>query len=96
MKQKLLLDQTSFLLAFLMILFCSECSKRHLKPVWQVNWSKQEITLSGEDRVEALVAVSADGRITKWLLCSNGLECIGTVVCSRLWFQQLNTYDDTI
>ncbi|XP_031172349.1 WD repeat-containing protein 78-like isoform X4 [Sander lucioperca] len=54
----------------------SECSKRHLKPVWQVNWSKQEITLSGEDRVEALVAVSADGRITKWLLCSNGLECI--------------------
>ncbi|XP_034735125.1 WD repeat-containing protein 78-like [Etheostoma cragini] len=54
----------------------SECSKRHLHPVWQVNWSKQEITLSGDDRVEALVAVSADGRITKWLLCGNGLECI--------------------
>ncbi|KAI4825554.1 hypothetical protein KUCAC02_021234 [Chaenocephalus aceratus] len=54
----------------------SECHKKHLHPVWQVSWTKQEMALSGEDRVEALVAVSADGRVTKWLLSSNGLDCI--------------------
>ncbi|XP_039989507.1 dynein intermediate chain 4, axonemal-like [Xiphias gladius] len=53
-----------------------ECSKKHIHPVWQVNWTKQEMRLSGEEREEALVSVSADGRITKWLLGSNGLDCI--------------------
>ncbi|KAJ4938435.1 hypothetical protein JOQ06_003054 [Pogonophryne albipinna] len=54
----------------------SECHKKHLHTVWQVSWTKQEMALSGEDRVEALVALSADGRVTKWLLTSNGLDCI--------------------
>ncbi|XP_063759582.1 dynein axonemal intermediate chain 4 isoform X2 [Eleginops maclovinus] len=54
----------------------SACDKKHLHPVWQVSWTKQEMALSGEDRVEALVAVSADGRVTKWLLSSSGLDCI--------------------
>lgn len=61
-----------------------------MHPVWQVNWTKQEMRLSGEERVESLVSVSADGRITKWLLHSNGLDCIGTVVSDRLGFQQCN------
>ncbi|XP_059191639.1 dynein axonemal intermediate chain 4-like [Centropristis striata] len=54
----------------------SECSKMLLHPVWQVKWTEQEMILSGEGRVEALVSVSADSRITKWLLCSSGLDCI--------------------
>ncbi|XP_038562176.1 dynein intermediate chain 4, axonemal-like [Micropterus salmoides] len=54
----------------------SSCPKKHVHPVWQVNWISQEMRLSEDDRAEALVSVSADGRITKWLLCSNGLDCI--------------------
>ncbi|CAK6954451.1 dynein axonemal intermediate chain 4-like [Scomber scombrus] len=61
----------------------SECSKKHMHPVWQVNWTKQEMRLSGEDRVESLVSVSADGRITKWLLHSNGLDCIDLMKLKR-------------
>ncbi|XP_044050038.1 dynein axonemal intermediate chain 4-like isoform X2 [Siniperca chuatsi] len=61
----------------------SECSKKHLHPVWQVSWTKQEMRLSGEERVEALVSVSADGRITKWRLCSNGLDCIDLMKLKR-------------
>ncbi|KAM7397079.1 hypothetical protein PAMP_020076 [Pampus punctatissimus] len=62
----------------------SECSKKHLHPVWQVNWTKQEMRLSGEERVEALVSVSADGRITKWFLCNNGLDCIDLMKLNRI------------
>ncbi|XP_070686525.1 dynein axonemal intermediate chain 4-like [Pempheris klunzingeri] len=65
------------------IVSSSECSKRHLHPVWQVIWTKQEVGLSGEDRVESLVSVSADGRITKWLLCGEGLNCIDLMTLRR-------------
>ncbi|XP_070763038.1 dynein axonemal intermediate chain 4-like [Enoplosus armatus] len=61
----------------------SECSKKHLHPVWQVSWTKQGVRLSGGGHVEALVSVSADGRITKWLLCSNGLDCIDLMKLRR-------------
>lgn len=57
--------------------FCRDCSKRHQQPVWQVIWTKQQQQLSGEDREEVLVSVSGDGRITKWLILSNGFNCIG-------------------
>ncbi|KAM7415026.1 hypothetical protein PAMA_019718 [Pampus argenteus] len=62
----------------------SKCSKKHLHPVWQVNWTKQEMRLSGEERVEALVSVSADGRITKWFLYNNGLDCIDLMKLKRI------------
>lgn len=61
------------------ILYNSESKKKHLYPVWQISWAKQEIR-SGEDRAEALVSVSTDGRIAKWTLCSSGLDCNGTLV----------------
>ncbi|XP_037621977.1 dynein intermediate chain 4, axonemal-like [Sebastes umbrosus] len=53
----------------------SECPIKHLLPVWQVSWAKQQLTLS-EVSGEALVSVSEDGRICKWFFCSKGLECI--------------------
>ncbi|XP_071348649.1 dynein axonemal intermediate chain 4-like isoform X2 [Trachinotus anak] len=61
----------------------SACTKKHLHPVWQIKWSRQEMRLSGVERVEALVSVSADGRIKKWLLCSNGLECLDLMELKR-------------
>ncbi|XP_054465880.1 dynein axonemal intermediate chain 4-like [Anoplopoma fimbria] len=61
----------------------SNCFKRHLHPVWQVNWTKQGIKISGKDRVEALISVSADGRICKWFLCSDGLDCIDLMMLKQ-------------
>ncbi|XP_068579502.1 dynein axonemal intermediate chain 4-like [Cebidichthys violaceus] len=52
----------------------SNCFKKHLKPVWQVNWIKPAMTSSGEDR-DAVVSVSEDGRMSKWFRCSDGLDC---------------------
>ncbi|XP_034390434.1 WD repeat-containing protein 78-like [Cyclopterus lumpus] len=54
----------------------SKCFKRHLHPVWQVNWIKEGMASSGQERAEALISVSADGRISKWFLCSDGLDCL--------------------
>ncbi|XP_056244301.1 dynein axonemal intermediate chain 4-like isoform X2 [Seriola aureovittata] len=61
----------------------SECSIKHLHPVWQIKWTRQEMRLSGEERVEALVSVSADGRIKKWLLSANHLDCIDLMELKR-------------
>lgn len=57
---------------------CSECFNKHMGPVWELKWIQQEVTLTGDEKVEALFSVAADGRICKWLLCNNGLDCIGT------------------
>lgn len=48
-------------------------------PVWELKWIQQEVTLTGDEKVEALFSAAADGRICKWLLCNNGLDCIGTL-----------------
>ncbi|CAG5957657.1 dynein axonemal intermediate chain 4-like [Menidia menidia] len=54
----------------------SDCHREHLHPVRQVTWTKKEMKLSGEEREEVLVSVSADGRITKWLFCSGRLDSV--------------------
>ncbi|TNN21721.1 WD repeat-containing protein 78 [Liparis tanakae] len=60
------------------VLSSSECPNRHLAPVWQLRWSQQEASLTGEEEAESLVSVAADGRISKWFSSSSGLDCIGT------------------
>lgn len=65
---------------------CSECPNKHLDPVWQLRWTQQELSLTGEEKVESLFSVSADGRISKWFVCNNGLDCIGTVLRYSPWF----------
>lgn len=65
--------------AFFECVCSSECPKRHQHPVWQVRYTKQQMSLSGDDSVENVISVSADGRVTKWLLGSNGLDCIGMI-----------------
>ncbi|XP_012717905.2 WD repeat-containing protein 78 isoform X2 [Fundulus heteroclitus] len=61
-----------------------DTSKRHQQPVWQVIWTKQQLQLSGEERDEVLVSVSGDGRITKWLMLSDGFNCIDLMVVKRI------------
>ncbi|XP_037644615.1 dynein intermediate chain 4, axonemal isoform X3 [Sebastes umbrosus] len=60
------------------VISSSECPNRHLDPVWQLRWTQQELSLTGGEKAEWLFSVAADGRISKWLVCSNGLDCIGS------------------
>ncbi|PWA24576.1 hypothetical protein CCH79_00011760 [Gambusia affinis] len=60
-----------------------DCAKRHMQPVWQVTWTKQQLQLSGEEREEVLVSVSGDGRITKWLILHNGFNCVDLMILKR-------------
>ncbi|XP_041848556.1 dynein intermediate chain 4, axonemal isoform X2 [Melanotaenia boesemani] len=53
-----------------------ECPKRHVGPVWQLRWNQQKLILTGEEKVEALFSVGADGRISKWFIFNGGLDCI--------------------
>ncbi|XP_070775448.1 dynein axonemal intermediate chain 4 [Enoplosus armatus] len=57
------------------VISSSACPNRHLGPVWQLKWAQQELSLTGEERVEALFSVAADGRISKWFVCNSGLDC---------------------
>lgn len=70
----------------LLLCVCSESPNKHLGPVWQLRWIQQALSLTGEENVEALFSVAADGRISKWFVCNNGLDCIGTVLSNKWWF----------
>ncbi|XP_070701689.1 dynein axonemal intermediate chain 4-like [Pempheris klunzingeri] len=61
-----------------------ECPNKHLGPVWQLRWTQQELSLSGEERVEALLSVAADGRISKWFVCNSGLDCIDLMKLKKI------------
>ncbi|XP_044223552.1 dynein axonemal intermediate chain 4-like [Thunnus albacares] len=60
------------------------CPNKHLGPVWQLRWTQQELSLTGDEKVEALFSVAADGRISKWFVCNNGLECTDLMKLKRI------------
>ncbi|KAL6104729.1 dnai4 [Pungitius sinensis] len=57
------------------VLSSSECPNRHLDPVWQLRWTQQELNLTRDKTREFLFSVAADGRISRWFICSSGLDC---------------------
>uniref|UniRef100_A0A665TVC3 Dynein axonemal intermediate chain 4 n=1 Tax=Echeneis naucrates TaxID=173247 RepID=A0A665TVC3_ECHNA len=61
----------------------SACLNRHLGPVWQLRWTQQGLSLTGEEMAEALFSVSADGRISKWAVINNGLDCTDVMKLKR-------------
>ncbi|XP_047223253.1 dynein axonemal intermediate chain 4 isoform X4 [Girardinichthys multiradiatus] len=61
-----------------------ECAKRHLGPVWQLRWNQQELSFTGEEKVEALFSVGADGRICKWFVINGGLDCTELMKLKRI------------
>ncbi|XP_022059983.1 dynein axonemal intermediate chain 4 isoform X2 [Acanthochromis polyacanthus] len=61
-----------------------ECPKKHLGPVCQLRWTLQELSLSGEDKAEALFSVGADGRICKWFVSSSGLDCTDLMMLKKV------------
>ncbi|KAG5850652.1 WD repeat-containing protein 78 [Anguilla anguilla] len=60
----------------------SDCSHKHKAAVWQVKWINMERAVMGEDKGEALISVSADGRLCKWFM-RKGLECIDMMKLKR-------------
>ncbi|XP_024908248.1 dynein axonemal intermediate chain 4 isoform X3 [Cynoglossus semilaevis] len=58
------------------VISSSECPNKHSGPVWQLRWTQQELSFTGEDKQEVLVSASADGRISRWFVFNNGLDCI--------------------
>lgn len=63
-----------------------EASGKHLGPVWQLRWIEKERG-SGEERMEVLVTVSTDGRITQWSI-RKGLECYDLMKLKRVQGRQ--------
>uniref|UniRef100_A0A8C3ADS3 Dynein axonemal intermediate chain 4 n=1 Tax=Cyclopterus lumpus TaxID=8103 RepID=A0A8C3ADS3_CYCLU len=63
---------------------CSECPNRHLDPVWQLRWTQQELSPTGEEEIESLFSVAADGRISKWFICRSGLDCIDLMKLKKI------------
>ncbi|KAG7524804.1 hypothetical protein JOB18_017068 [Solea senegalensis] len=66
------------------VMSSSECPNRHSGPVWQLRWTQQELTLTAEEKTEALVSVSADGRISRWFIFNNGLDCNDLMKLKRI------------
>ncbi|KAM7099094.1 dynein axonemal intermediate chain 4 isoform 1-T1 [Molossus nigricans] len=56
------------------VLDASESPQKHLGPIWQLQWIEQDRGTTGEDKREILVSISADGRISKWII-RKGLDC---------------------
>uniref|UniRef100_A0A3Q4HSZ4 Dynein axonemal intermediate chain 4 n=1 Tax=Neolamprologus brichardi TaxID=32507 RepID=A0A3Q4HSZ4_NEOBR len=63
--------------------YCSS-PNRHLGPVWQLRWTQQQVSSTGEEKVEALLSVGADGRISKWFFFKDGLDCIDLMKLRRI------------
>ncbi|XP_006862560.1 PREDICTED: WD repeat-containing protein 78 [Chrysochloris asiatica] len=56
------------------VLDSSESLQKHLGPIWQIQWIEQDRGTTGDDKREILVSISADGRISKWVI-RKGLDC---------------------
>lgn len=62
---------------FIFSVFCPrDSSESHTGPVWQLKWLEQDGNTAEDDKRERLISVSADGRLTKWLV-QKELDCTG-------------------
>ncbi|XP_053293169.1 dynein axonemal intermediate chain 4 [Pleuronectes platessa] len=66
------------------VISSSECPKKHLGPVRQLRWTQQKLSLIGEEKVEVLFSVAADGRISIWFVLNSGLDCIDLMKLKRI------------
>ncbi|KAF6112278.1 hypothetical protein HJG60_020308 [Phyllostomus discolor] len=67
------------------VLDSSESPQKHLGPVWQLQWIEQDRGTTGDDKREILVSISADGRISKWVI-RKGLYCHDLMRLKRTTF----------
>ncbi|NXK12490.1 WDR78 protein, partial [Herpetotheres cachinnans] len=64
------------------LLDSSESSNKHTGPVWQLRWVKQDRGATGDGKKERLICISADGRITEWLI-QKRLDCTDLMKIKR-------------
>ncbi|KFV19790.1 WD repeat-containing protein 78, partial [Tauraco erythrolophus] len=64
------------------LLDSSESSKKHTGPVWQLRWVEQDRGATGDGKRERLICISADGRVTEWLI-QKRLDCTDLMKIKR-------------
>ncbi|XP_064310936.1 dynein axonemal intermediate chain 4 isoform X2 [Phalacrocorax carbo] len=64
------------------LLDSSESSNKHTGPVWQLRWVEQDRGATGDGKKERLICISADGRITEWLI-QKRLDCTDLMKIQR-------------
>ncbi|XP_074454526.1 dynein axonemal intermediate chain 4 [Larus michahellis] len=64
------------------LLDSSESSNKHTGPVWQLRWVEQDRSATGDSKTERLICISADGRITEWLIHKR-LDCTDLMKIKR-------------
>ncbi|KFQ94012.1 WD repeat-containing protein 78, partial [Nipponia nippon] len=64
------------------LLDSSESSNKHTGPVWQLRWVEQDRGATGDGKKERLICISADGRITEWLI-QKRLDCTDLMKIKR-------------
>ncbi|KFQ51423.1 WD repeat-containing protein 78, partial [Pelecanus crispus] len=64
------------------LLDSSESSGKHTGPVWQLRWVEQDRGATGDGKKERLICISADGRITEWLI-QKRLDCTDLMKIKR-------------
>ncbi|XP_033838661.1 dynein axonemal intermediate chain 4 [Periophthalmus magnuspinnatus] len=65
------------------VLHSRACPHKHVAPVLQVKWTLQDVGLR-DDKDEALVSAATDGRICKWFVSNNGLDCTDMMKLKRV------------
>nr|XP_046264360.1 dynein axonemal intermediate chain 4 isoform X2 [Scatophagus argus] len=73
-----------------------ECPNKNMGPVWQVRWTQQGLNLTGEEKVEVLFSVAADGRVSKWFVSNNGLDCIDVMKLKKIGGNKTDKKTDTV
>uniref|UniRef100_A0A663M162 Dynein axonemal intermediate chain 4 n=1 Tax=Athene cunicularia TaxID=194338 RepID=A0A663M162_ATHCN len=59
-----------------------ESSNKHTGPIWQLRWVEQDRGATGDGKRETLICISADGRITEWLI-QKRLDCTDLMKIKR-------------
>nr|XP_038038632.1 dynein intermediate chain 4, axonemal isoform X4 [Anas platyrhynchos] len=71
------------------ILNSRDSSESHTGPVWQLKWLEQDGNTAEDDKRERLISVSADGRLTKWLV-QKELDCTDLMKIKRAGSEKKN------
>ncbi|KFR07537.1 WD repeat-containing protein 78, partial [Opisthocomus hoazin] len=64
------------------LLDSSESLNRHTAPVWQLRWVEQDRGATEDGKKERLICISADGRVTEWLI-QKRLDCTDLMKIKR-------------
>ncbi|NXH10487.1 WDR78 protein, partial [Bucco capensis] len=65
------------------LLESSDSSNKHTAAVWQLKWLEQDRGGKGGGKKERLLCISADGRITEWLI-QRRLDCTDLMAIKRI------------